>query len=345
MDIKKCFKVLQLNENASAEEIRKAYKRLVPLYHPDKNKSPEASEKFKQIYEAYNTLTNIKGNESKFSFNNNDDVYYFNDDYFSKKSSNWFSFFFTNNSNNTFDNIDGFHRPGGNTNKNYDNFNERVQKEMTFKNLHVTLEEISVGTVKNVVLAYNDIDGKIIKKKLKINIHPGWKEGTRITFQKEGVSFIVKIKPHPIFQRDGANLIYVASITLRDALCGNYSNNTFSSSCRKILVPVSLDGKEKIQIKLKNDEIIKPQTTKILQGLGLPFSNNVQQRGDIIVKFDIQFPSTLTRNMVIGIAKLLDNYDYRDSNEERDLKRDRDWLWNGVGGKKKDKGEEKMDTN
>ena len=51
------YSVLGVPRNASCEDIKKAYKRQALLFHPDKNKNPEAEEKFKKISEAYSVLT------------------------------------------------------------------------------------------------------------------------------------------------------------------------------------------------------------------------------------------------------------------------------------------------
>ncbi len=51
------YDVLGVPRNASQEEIKRAYKRLARQYHPDINKSPDAEEKFKEINEAYQVLS------------------------------------------------------------------------------------------------------------------------------------------------------------------------------------------------------------------------------------------------------------------------------------------------
>jgi curved DNA-binding protein len=54
---KSLYDTLQINENASASEIKKAYRKLAKQYHPDINKTKEAEEKFKEINAAYEVLS------------------------------------------------------------------------------------------------------------------------------------------------------------------------------------------------------------------------------------------------------------------------------------------------
>jgi molecular chaperone DnaJ len=57
MTKKDYYEILGVPKNATLEEIKKAYRNLALKYHPDRNKSPDAEEKFKEISEAYAVLS------------------------------------------------------------------------------------------------------------------------------------------------------------------------------------------------------------------------------------------------------------------------------------------------
>ena len=51
------YEVLGLSKSASEQDIKKAYRALAKKYHPDVNKAADAEEKFKEINEAYEVLS------------------------------------------------------------------------------------------------------------------------------------------------------------------------------------------------------------------------------------------------------------------------------------------------
>merc|ERR1711944_340527 len=172
----------------------------------------------------------------------------------------------------------------------------KVQDTTIEKEIPVSLEEIAKGAEKKMKISrkVHHEDGRITSedKVLKINVKPGWKSGTKVTFSQEGdkipgkipadISFIIRDKPHPLFTRDGTNIKFNYKVPLREALCGTV-----------VQVP-TLDGK-KVGINCRG-EVIKPTTIKRLQGFGLPFPKDPTKRGDIIVTFDVLFPDQLTQS-------------------------------------------------
>jgi curved DNA-binding protein CbpA len=66
------YEILEIKPNASEVEIKKAYHRLAKIYHPDKNKSENAAEKFQTIQSAYEILINDKSRQEYTKMNQDD---------------------------------------------------------------------------------------------------------------------------------------------------------------------------------------------------------------------------------------------------------------------------------
>uniref|UniRef100_A0A0N5C681 J domain-containing protein n=1 Tax=Strongyloides papillosus TaxID=174720 RepID=A0A0N5C681_STREA len=67
------YNILGISRSASLEEIKRSYKSLVKIWHPDKNSAPEANEKFMAIKQAYEILSNPLKKERFDKFGTFDD--------------------------------------------------------------------------------------------------------------------------------------------------------------------------------------------------------------------------------------------------------------------------------
>jgi len=142
------------------------------------------------------------------------------------------------------------------------------------------------GKTKKIKISRNvqDQTGKqIVKvKELLVEFNPGVEEGTRVTFPQLGdqnpgripadIVFIARDKEHSTFKRNGADLEYTAQVTRSQVLNGT-----------EIEIPTLEKETKKVTLDRKFN---KNSVTRVPH-CGLPFSEDPQRRGDIVIKFEL----------------------------------------------------------
>ncbi|RAL45302.1 unnamed protein product [Cuscuta campestris] len=170
--------------------------------------------------------------------------------------------------------------------------------------LPCSLEDLYKGTTKKMKISREiaDASGKTmpVEEILTINIKPGWKKGTKITFPEKGnelpgitpsdLVFIIDEKPHKVFTRDGNDLVYTQKITLAEALTG-YTVHLTMLDGRSLTVPISTP--------------INPNYEEVVPREGMPLPKDPSKKGNLRIKFDIKFPTRLTASQKGGIKELL----------------------------------------
>jgi len=148
--------------------------------------------------------------------------------------------------------------------------------------LRVSLEDLYNGTSKKVRITRKrkNVDDAIEKV---IPVKAGWKDGTKVTFEREGndapnsepgdITFVIVTKPHAHFKREGDDLIYTCNVTLQESLCGVHSTVQ------------TLDGRT-LPIQAYS---VTPETTLRLANEGM-MNCKSKRRGDLLVNFLIKFP-------------------------------------------------------
>lgn len=264
------YDILGVSKSASADELKKAYRKQALQWHPDRNKSAEASEKFKEINEAYEVLGNPQKKQtydqfghaafdqgagpSAGPFGGGQGPFTYTYTQGGGQGSPFEGFDFSD----PFDIFEQFFGGGSPF--------RQAQRKPRY-GLSLTFMEAVKGVEKEVL-----IEGK----RKKIKIPAGVDEGSRIEFNDFYVT--IDVKPNKVFQRDGNDILINQEISLKMAILGGV-----------IEVP-TIDGDLKLRIRPGTQS----GTMVRLAARGIKKLHSYG-RGDQYVRLLVKIPEKLTR--------------------------------------------------
>jgi curved DNA-binding protein len=285
--MKNYYSILDIPKTASDEEIKKAFKKKAMKYHPDRNENdPKAEDKFKEINEAYAVL---KDKDKRKQYDQ------FGAEGFKKRytQEDIFEGFDVNE---IFRNF-GFGGGGGPPSGFEDFFgggrSRRPRKgQDMMSEITITFEEAARGTEKKFTI---DRGGR--NEDTSVKVPPGISEGKKLRLSGKGfpgsqggpsgdLYFKVHVLPHPIFKREGNDIVVEHHVGLTDALLGTL-----------IHVP-TLEGEKQVKVPVGT----QPHSKLRLRGLGIHSRGG--DRGDLYVKIIVTYPKTLTPEQIKLIESL-----------------------------------------
>ncbi len=288
------YDILGVSKNASKDEIRKAYRKLALEWHPDRNKSSNANDKFKEINEAYEVLSDPKKKETYDQFGHTafDPRYAgfgggapgggpFPGGQTRTYKQGPFTYTYT-----TYGTGPGIEFDFGGFSDPFEIFEQFFGGGSPFGRretkprygLTLSFMEAVKGCEKEV-----DIDGK----KRKIKVPAGVDDGSRIRFRDFDIT--IDVKPDKTFQRDGADVFVNHQISLKMAMLGGTTE-----------VP-TIDDKVKLKIRPGT----QPGTMVRLRGRGIKkLRGFVRGKGDQYVRLQVKIPEKLTREQKAAVKKL-----------------------------------------
>ena len=305
MEYRDYYKILNVGKTATADEIKKSYRKLAVKFHPDKNPdNKEAEEKFKEISEAYDVLSDPEKRKKYDTLGANwkqfDQARQHSGDPFAGFGGGGATYTYDGDLNDLFGNMNqgdgssGFSdffeafftrsRGGGKRQARQHRGND-LQTEM-----EITLEEAYNGTTRLLQLP---------NEKLRLTTKPGSYDGQLLRIRGKGQSgstpdlngdLLVKLKvlPHFAFRRDGDNLMLNQHIDLYTAILGG-----------EIIIQ-TLNGKVKMKIEpgTQNGNVLR------LRGKGMPVYGSENNYGDLLVNLIVEIPQNLNEEQKQLFEKL-----------------------------------------
>jgi len=303
------YNILGVNESANESEIKKAYRGLSLKYHPDKNKTVEAIDLYKDINEAYEILGNPQKktayDNERNNLNNNFMRMNMNMNMPMPTPNDIFNSFFCMRE---FAPGNGFGEGGGPQihifrNGHPVNIMEQLQKPVPIiKTLRVDMIQVYQGGSFPIEIErwINNNNTKIFEKEtIYINLPQGVDDNEIILLENKGniinnqfkgdIKIIVEINNETEYKRKGLDLIYEKNITLKEALCGFKFQLNFIDN--KMYTINNLTG-----------NIIVPEYKKIIPNMGIIREGH---QGNLIIIFHIDFPNKLTEEQINKLTEIL----------------------------------------
>ena len=319
------YNTLGVNEKATGDEIKKAYRTLQMKYHPDKNQSSQESINMTQkINEAYETLGDQqKREEYDFTRNNKNPFMRMNSTGgggMDVPMDDIFKMFFG------FPGMGGMPGPGmGGGPGGFPGmggpggfpgmpgvrifhggpmgFQEAIQKPSPIiKTLIISMEQVLNGATIPLDIEKWVIDNGLKVHELETNyvtVPQGIDENEIIILRDKGnvlneqikgdVKIFIKINNDTNFKRSGLDLIFDKKITLKEALCG------FSFEIKYI------NGKS-YTLNNNKGNIIPPDYKKVYPGMGL---TRGEHKGNMVIHFQVEFPESLTTEQIDRLTEVL----------------------------------------
>jgi curved DNA-binding protein len=283
------YKTLGVSRNASAEDIKKAYRKLARRYHPDLNPgNKEAEEKFKEIQEAYDVLSKEDKRRMYDAYGSAG----FQPGGANQRTWTWsegspesgFRFSFGDMGgfsglDDIFSEIFGTREPTS---------RPRRSRDIEYE-IEIDFETAIKGGVRDIKLSRETVDRKMATETISVKIPPGVDDGSRIRVAGKGeiggrgnigdLYLRVKVRPHPIFIRRKDDIYVEVPITFYEAALGAQINVPTIDGSATVTIPPGVQNGTKLRLK----------------GKGVPNIKS-RERGDEYVVVKIVMPEHLSEN-------------------------------------------------
>lgn len=228
------YEILGVNKSASADEIKSAYRKLARKHHPDIDKTEGASERFKEIGEAYQVLSDPqkKGAYDQFGHAAFDRSQGFPG---GGAGAGGFNPFGGGGGWQTYSWSSGGRSGGAGPNVQFDfggfedpfelfeqifggGFGGFARRRPTYQ-LNITFDEAIHGVTKEVEIESRDQQGRIHRKRMKIKVPAGVDNGTKVRFGDLDIVF--NVSRDPKFLREGADVFSEITVSIPQLVLGD----------------------------------------------------------------------------------------------------------------------------